>query len=256
MTSTAHHLGAQSGQTRSREAVGALSRIDENTVRSAMALARSGRIFDLGLQINAKIPHNPEFVRFAMAFTHTPEGTGAVSPFQYSVESVFGSLHISTHIDALIHIQKDGRIYGGHAAADSRDDRGWKRHGIETVPPIIGRAICLDIPGLKGWERLPDRYEVTVEDLQREIARKGLTIREGDIVLVRTGKIQDFGDEPTFQAAEPGVGRTAALWLYENGMSVLGTDTTGTEPLPLEDLAATTHGAMLVEFGCPSDREC
>ena len=66
---------------------------------------------------------------------------------------------------------------------------------------------------------------------------------------MRTGKIQDFGDEAAFQAAEPGVGRTAALWLYECGMSVLGTDTTGTEPLPFDDPAATTHGAMLVEKG-------
>jgi len=45
------------------------------------------------------------------------------------------------------------------------------------------------------------------------------------------------------------VGRTAALWLYERGMSVLGTDTTGTEPLPFDDPAVTTHGAMLVEKG-------
>jgi kynurenine formamidase len=184
-----------------------------------------------------------------MSFTHTPEGTGAVSPFQYSVESIFGALHVGTHIDSFIHIQKDDRIYGGHPVSESRDDRGWKRHGIETVPPILGRAIVFDIPGLKGLGRLPDRYEVTVGDLERELARTGLAIRSGDIVLVRTGKIQDFGDEPAFQAAEPGVGRSAALWLYDAGMAVLGTDTTGTEPLPFDDPAATTHGAMLVEKG-------
>jgi kynurenine formamidase len=68
-------------------------------------------------------------------------------------------------------------------------------------------------------------------------------------VLVRTGKIQDFGDEAAFQAAEPGVGRDAALWLYQAGMAVLGTDTTGTEPLPFNDPAVTTHAAMLVECG-------
>lgn len=231
------------------DAVGALSRIDAATVRSALGLPKAGRVYDLGLELNSRIPHNPEFVRFAMSFTHTPEGTGALSPFQYSVESVFGALHIGTHIDSFIHIQKDGRIYGGHLASESRDDRGWKRHGVETVPPILGRAICLDIPGLKGLSKLPDRYEVTVDDLKQELARAGLTIRAGDIVMVRTGKIQDFANEAAFQAAEPGVGRTAALWLYECGMSVLGTDTTGTEPLPFDDPTVTTHGAMLVEKG-------
>jgi kynurenine formamidase len=231
------------------DAIGALSRISDATVRSALGLAKTGRTYDLGLELNSRIPHNPEFVRFAMSFTHTPEGTGARSPFQYSVESVFGALHIGTHIDSLIHIQKEGRIYGGHLASEARDDRGWKRHGIETVPPILGRAVCLDIPELKGLRRLPDRYEVTVDDLKEELARTGVEIRSGDIVVVRTGKIQDFGDEAAFQAAEPGVGRKAALWLYERGMSVLGTDTTGTEPLPFDDPAVTTHDAMLMEKG-------
>jgi kynurenine formamidase len=231
------------------EAIGALSRIRSETVRNALGLPKSGQVYDLGLELNSRIPHNPEFVRFAMSFTHTPEGTGALSPFQYSVESVFGALHIGTHIDSFIHVQKDGRIYGGRLASESRDDRGWTRHGVETVPPILGRAICLDIPGLKGLGRLPDRYEVTIDDLKQELARGGLSVQSGDIVIVRTGKIQDFGDEFAFQAAEPGVGRSAALWLYERGMSVLGTDTTGTEPLPFDDPAVTTHGAMLVEKG-------
>ena len=237
------------------EAIGALSRIDSRVVQNALGIPKNGRVFDLGLELNARIPHNPEFVRFALAFTHTPEITGKASPFQYAVESIFGALHIGTHIDAFIHVQKEGRIYGGHLAKDSRDDRGWKRHGVETVPPIVGRAICLDIPRLKGIDRLPDRYEITIDDLKQELARIGCTVRSGDIVLVRTGKIQDFDNEAAFQAAEPGVGREAALWLYEAGMAVLGTDTTGTEPLPFDDPAVTTHAAMLVEVGRPSDRE-
>jgi kynurenine formamidase len=228
---------------------GALSRIDNAAVRAALSIAKRGRVFDLGLELNTRIPHNPDFVRFSLAFTQTPEGTGAVSPFQYSAEAIFGALHIGTHIDALIHVQKDGRIYGGHLASESRNDRGWTRYGIETVPPILGRAVVLDIPCLKGLNRLPDRYEVTVEDLKAELTRTDSEIRKGDIVIVRTGKIQDFGDEAAFQAAEPGVGRTAALWLYDAGMAVLGTDTTGTEPLPFDDPAVTTHGAMLTESG-------
>jgi len=231
------------------EAIGALSRIDSRVVQNALGIPKNGRVFDLGLELNARIPHNPEFVRFALAFTHTPEITGKASPFQYAVESIFGALHIGTHIDAFIHVQKEGRIYGGHLAKDSRDDRGWQRHGVETVPPIVGRAICLDIPRLKGIDRLPDRYEITIDDLKQELARIGCTVRSGDIVVVRTGKIQDFDNEAAFQAAEPGVGRKAALWLYEAGMAVLGTDTTGTEPLPFDDPAVTTHAAMLVESG-------
>jgi kynurenine formamidase len=248
ITSNAKHpnalseSAAQTESARDQKAIGAVSRIEESNVLSALALAKAGRIYDLGLELNSRIPHNPEFVRFAMSFTHTPEGTGAISPFQYSVESTFGPLHIGAHIDSFIHIQKAGRIYGGHSAAESRDDRGWKRHGIETVPPIVGRAICVDIPGLKGLKRLPDRHEVTVDDLKRELERTGLEIRNGDIALVRRGKIQDFDDEPAFQAVEQGVGQTAALWLYDRGISGLGTDTTGTEPLPFDAATRRIRG--------------
>lgn len=237
--------------TNDKADIGALNRIDDTVVKAALqhAGAGPGRVFDLGLEINAAIPHNPDFVRFAKAFTHTPEGTGAASPFQFSAEMISGTLHTSTHIDAFIHVQKDGRIYGGHDAARSRDDGGWKRSGIETVPPIVGRAICIDVPGSKGLDRLPDRYEIGIADLEGALSRSDLSIQSGDIVLVRTGKILDFGDEAAFQAAEPGVGREAAIWLYDQGMAVLGTDTTGTEPLPFRDPTETTHVAMLVERG-------
>lgn len=230
--------------------IGAVARITSDEVRAALALARMGRVYDLGLEINERIPHGPDFVRFSLAFTSTPEGTGAQSPFQYSAEMITGALHVSTHIDALIHIQAEGRVHGGALASESRGDRGWKEQGIETVPPILGRGLFLDIARAKGATQLADGTEVTVADLQSALAASGEQIRAGDIVLVRTGKIREFYSDPAaFQGGEPGVGREGAIWLYEQGMAVLATDTTGTEPLPFRDPAQTTHRAMLVDRG-------
>src|SRR5271165_4192539 len=48
---------------------------------------------------------------------------------------------------------------------------------------------------------------------------------------------------------QPGVGRAAAIWLYESGMAVLGTDTASTEPVPFINPALSTHRAMLVDSG-------
>lgn len=232
------------------EPIGAVRRITTPAVQRALALATRGRVYDLGLEINDRIPHNPDFVRFSLAFTSTPEGTGADSPFQFSAEVITGALHVSTHIDALVHVQAEGRIHGGADARQARGDRGWKEQGIETVPPIMGRGLVLDVARAKGVERLADRTEVTVDDLQSVLRASGEQVREGDIVLVRTGKIHQFYSDPVaFQAAEPGVGPAGAIWLYEQGMAVLGTDTTGTEPLPFVDPARTAHRAMLVERG-------
>lgn len=231
-------------------ASGAISRITADTVRGAVALATRGRVYDLGLEINERMPQNPEFARFAFAFTTTPEGSGAASPFQFCAEMITGALHTSTHIDALVHVQAEGRIHGGALARDARGDRGWHEQGMETVPPIVGRALLLDVAGLHGVERLPDGYEVTVADIRTALQIGGRDVVTGDIVLIRTGKVRQFYADPAaFQAAEPGVGREAALWLHDHGMAVLGTDTTGTEPLPFADPARTTHRAMLVERG-------
>lgn len=228
---------------------GALARIGPATVLEALRIPVSGRVYDLGLELNDAIPSNPAFTPLSLAFTHTPEETGAASPFQFSADTFSGGLHIGTHMDAFIHVQAEGRIFGGADVRDALTDRGWKAHGMETVAPMIGRGVVLDIPKLKGTARLDDRYEITPEDLRAELRRSGQAIRMGDIVLVRTGKMLDWDDPAAFQAAEPGVGRAAAIWLHEQGMAVLATDTTGTEPLPFADPAATTHRAMLVDRG-------
>jgi kynurenine formamidase len=231
-------------------ASGAITPITADSVRKAATLAKQGRVYDLGLEINERMPHNPDFVRFSLAFTATPEGTGASSPFQFCAEVITGTLHTSTHIDALIHVQAEDRIHGGSPARTARGDRGWREQGIETVPPIVGRAVLLDVARERGVDILPDGYEVTVADLQEALKASGGDIATGDIVLVRTGKVRQFYTNPAiFQAAEPGVGPEAAFWLHDQGMAVLGTDTTGTEPLPFADPSRTTHRAMLVERG-------
>lgn len=228
---------------------GALERIGAREALDALRLARAGRVYDLGLEINERIPPGPA-APFSMAFRVTPEGTDVGEPYQYTAEVIHGNLHCGTHLDALIHVQAKGRVYGGGLASEARDDRGWKRNGMETVAPIIGRCLLLDVAKLKGLPALPDRYEVTADDLQAASTAAGVTVRTGDIVLVRTGKIRDFfANAPTYASEEPGVGPAGAIWLYERGMAVLGADSNGVEPLPFADSARTTHRAMLVERG-------
>ena len=232
--------------------VGALARITPDVLMSAFSLVQQGKIYDLGMEINEAMPQGDPgvFVPFAFLTRRSPEQTIKRTPFQHSVESIVGTLHTSTHIDALIHVQAENKTYGGFDVRDIRDDGGWKKFGMETVPPIMGRAVILDVAGAQGVELLDDMVNVTVEDVQAAISRQRVTLQQGDIVLVRTGKIREFTtDRDKFQRGMPGVGPDAAIWLYEQGMAALGTDTTGTEVTPWPDPVRTTHRAMLVERG-------
>jgi kynurenine formamidase len=236
-------------QQTSRAPLGALSRITPAHVRAALTIPKGGRVYDLGVEICEGMPPGSG-VNYVTAFHSTPEGTGTGGHLQSAAEVIVGSLHSSTHIDGLSHVQSNGRIFGGDLARDSRDDRGLKKFGIETVLPIFGRCVVVDVARLHDGVTLPVGYEIPLEELKNACETAGVSVKDGDTVLVRTGRIRDYMKDPPFYARHsPGLGRAAAIWLYEQGMAVLGTDTPSTDPLPFPDATSTVHHAMLVERG-------
>src|SRR4029079_5552046 len=99
---------AKDSATASRQSTknaGALERIRSETVLQALRIPKTGKVYDLGLELNDTIPSNSAFTPLNLTFTHTPEQTGAQSPFQFSADTFSGGLHIGTHMDAFIHIQ-------------------------------------------------------------------------------------------------------------------------------------------------------
>jgi kynurenine formamidase len=230
---------------------GALSRLGPSELLKAVSLIRKGRVFDLGMEINHKMPQGPRpaLVPFSLLFSTTPETDDPSLPFTVAMEAIIGALHTSTHIDAFVHVQSDGKVFDDTPAAAIRTDAGFTIQGADTIPPIVGRGVVLDVALACGVDQLDDGYEITVEDLQRAYELSGTAPDSGDVVLVRTGKIREFWSDPEkFDESQPGVGASAAVWLYERGMVVLGTDTSGTEPFPFRG-NRSTHVEMLTRRG-------
>jgi regulator of RNase E activity RraA/kynurenine formamidase len=231
------------------------ARIGAEELLAGLALPTQGRVFDLGTELATGMPVGPieAFGGFRITPYRTPKcvaGTGDAPGFDFSMELIQGSPHIGSHLDSPAHIQSFGKVFGGHRAADVYDDFGWRENGIHTVPPVITRGVLLDVPALLEVPRLPDLFEITVEHVQQALERQQVEVRRGDAVLVRTGKMADYdGDGTSYFAAGPGIGVEAALWLFDRGMAVLGSDTSATEPYPFPDPDNTVHRAMLVERG-------
>ncbi len=222
---------------------------------SALRIAQTGRCYDLATELGHHMPQGPPetFGGFRVTPYRTPQALIQPEdppPFDFSMELITGSVHVGTHIDGLAHIHSRGCMFGGHRTTESYTDFGWRHNGAETIAPIIVRGILLDVASALGVTVLQDGHEITVAELRACARIQGTEVRTGDAVLVRTGKIAQFlaHDEQYF-AGQPGVGADAAIWLHDQGMSVLGTDTSGTEPHPILDLARTTHQAMLVDRG-------
>jgi hypothetical protein len=102
---------------------------------------------------------------FSLAFTHTPEGTAARSPFEFSAEVITGTPHAGTHIDALIHVQANVRVYGGHWVSEVLNEKGWNSHRLDVAarefadPPTRSLTLCPQSPPCNVFPRPPSIWE-------------------------------------------------------------------------------------------------
>src|SRR5262245_40335537 len=106
--------------------------------------------------------------------------------------------HTGTHIDALCHQACGLKLHRGIPAAQVESQAGFTQLGIETVPPLLGRGVLLDVAGWKGPARLPAKYSISAAELQACAAAEGVQVQRGDVLLVRTGFADLWNDEATY----------------------------------------------------------
>ena len=223
----------------------------------AFDLITRGHVYDLGLELHRRIPTGPPEVAVPYRlFTHrTPEDmerdeeTGGAT---FHIDGIEGTLHQSTHIDALVHCQYRGKIFGGKDMREARRDAGWTVHGVETIPPLVARGVLVDIASIKGKPRLPDGYAITADDLSQCLGAQGMSVQLGDAALIRTGKVRQFLDgSPEFNHGAPGLAPSAARYLADAGASVVAIDGPSIDPDPVPDRHDMAHVVLLVERGVP-----
>src|SRR5437762_7985169 len=84
--------------------------------------------------------------------------------------------HSGTHIDALCHQACDLKLFGDIPVERAETPAGFRECGIETVPPLLGRGVLLDVAGFKGVERLPTYYGITAEDFEACAGKQGVKV--------------------------------------------------------------------------------
>jgi kynurenine formamidase len=131
--------------------------------------------------------------------------------------------HSGTHIDALCHQARDLRLFGDVAVDDIETTTGFRELGIETVPPLLGRGVLLDVASWKKVDRLPPAYSVSDRELDECARSEGVHLHPGDVLLVRTGYGAAWTDEPTYMSAA-GVGKSGTIWAAERRVVAVGAD--------------------------------
>jgi kynurenine formamidase len=100
---------------------------------------------------------------------------------------------------------------------------GFKRLGIETVPPLLRRGVLLDVARWKNQERLPAQYGISAKELQDCAAAQKVDVRNGDVLLFRTGYAPLWNEEAAYLEAA-GVSKSGTLWAAERGVAAVGAD--------------------------------
>ena len=236
--------------------IGTLNLITDAVVREAAATVRTGRRIPLAVElkqdgvqtgvISGRV--NPLHVMVQVNQELFGPGTVATSD-----DAVTLGLQAGTHWDALTHVSHSGRIYNGRPAGTVTAHGRAEFSGIHTARHIVSRGVLLDVAAAKGVDRLPGDHAVTPEDLDEAAEFGRVTVRSGDIVLVRTGQIRAYlaGDRHGYAFPSPGLSVRTPEWFRARDVAAVANDTLTFEIFPpeIEDLWLPVHALHLVEMG-------
>ena len=215
---------------------GTVNLITAELTRAASRLVRTGTTYPLGLPIGRSAPNigtrpSSQHLMTRAAGDHV---LGDEGPFglQSADDLWIMPTQGSTQLDGLGHVGADDVLYNGYWAGLVTAQSGARRLGIHQVGPIVTRGVLLDVHGVLGT----DPFETAIdEEMLDEVAtRCQVEIGAGDALLVRTGFLQRWLEDPESRRRKRQSGLTAgtATWLADRDVALVGCDNRAIEVVP------------------------
>ena len=162
--------------------------------------------------------------------------------------------HTGTHLDGLAHVSRDGQLHGGIDAAEAQRGGRFASLGLETVAPMFGRGVLLDVAGHRGLTALPPGEPITADDLQEVADAHRLDPSGATAILIRSGWARYWGEPARYLGHEsgvPGPDVSAAAWLSAAEPVVVGHDSMAFEQLEpgAGHASLPVHGILIAERG-------
>jgi kynurenine formamidase len=230
---------------------GAANRITPQKVLEAKSLITRGTVYQLGHVYESSMPlFGTRHFSLKIPQTFGPMGSNRLEFHDEIVSAEIGQ--VGTQFDGLGHIGVGDIFYNGNNRADFAKSDGFTKLGIENVGALVTRGVLVDVAAYKGVARLEGGYEITLADLRGTLEKQRTEVRSGDVVILHTGwgslwKV----DNAVFGATAPGIGLTAAQYLVEREVVLVGADTWSMEvvPNPNPDLQFPVHQLLIPRNG-------
>ncbi|MFI9048318.1 cyclase family protein [Streptomyces sp. NPDC053427] len=232
---------------------GAWNRVTPERVRRAAALVRSGTVVPMARPWDTA--PGPDNIRPAL---HYMSDLGDVEALEPSVHKDFLAVDYHgkavSHLDALSHIAYRGDLYDGRAARELIDSGGARFGAVSALGALVTKGVLLDLPAVSGCAWLEPGRAVHAEDIVGAEEALGVTIGEGDAVLLRTGSLRRRQELGAWNpdAASAGLHVDAMPLLAERGIALLGGDgDSDVRPSPVDGLHSPVHALAIAAMGVP-----
>ncbi|WP_433205251.1 cyclase family protein [Dactylosporangium sp. CS-047395] len=226
------------------------------TVDPLIAAVSAGvEIHDLGRTLRIGMPQSPNHPPYWHALPRRHGDMVRDDGGSAANDMISMGTHVGTHVDALAHVSQDNRLADGSDAREASLGGRFDALGAHTIAPIVRPGVLLDVPTALGSpEGLDGGYEITPANLELTAKVQGVTVDEGDVVLVRSGWGRHFEDYATFvgkTTGVPGVSEDGAIWLADHRPHAVGADTIAFECLKpgAGHGLLPAHRVLLVERG-------
>lgn len=257
--------------------LGTLNHITPEVVRHAGTLARTGKVISLGVPFNAHGPQGAHGLRRNPIHIMTVDGGDSElhelpkawqgpseawmanlmqsGPGRFTDDYIIMPLQSCTQWDALSHFYYEGLLYNG-VPSKAVTSLGATRNAIDPVARrghIIGRGVLLDVARHRGVDHLEADEIIAPAELDAVVARQGVEIRDGDIIIIRTGWYLEWlakRDGEAWAWNSPGVSWRCAEWFYDHNTAAVAADNVGVEVIkPEEGIWSLFHMLTLRDMG-------
>ena len=156
-------------------------------------------------------------------------------------------------LDGLGHMGEAGEFYNCNQGKDFSIITGLTKLDISGIPPMVGRGVMIDIAKQMGMDSLQAGQPITSDDIKAAMKSQGITVGEGDVVLLHTGYTDaTLKQNPSLWAGSiPGITNEASVFLAGLKPMAVGAATWGLGAVPPRagDKIFYDHVVLLKQHG-------
>ena len=236
--------------------VGTLNHITPERLAAAGRLIRTGKLFDMGLEVSGNGIQPQPGPRANPIHLMNISGLDKLAPgLHFADDYIIMPLQSVTQWDGLGHVGYDDFLYNNVPADTITTMMGSSVVSVHQIARkgVAGRGVLLDIARLKGVDRLPRGYAIEPAELEAAEASQGVKVGPGDILIFRTGWLRHFLIDKSVAAywdGEAGLSLACADWLHERQVAAICSDNWGIEVSdPTKPAGLPLHCVLIRDMG-------